>query len=265
MKRHQGERRGYDALIDTAEITIGDFTYFYRFAGEPRAGALPLVLIHGLGVSSDYWVRLIPWLAAWRPVYALDLPGFGLTEDPQGIFNTVELTRGVREWLGALGIDRTHILSHSQGAQIALELAVTAPGLVASLVLAGATIGERDPSLPRMALRLLRDVPREDRSLLPVASRGYLRAGVSRMLVTNHLLNHEDSVATIGRLQLPTLIVRGEHDPIVTPWSVEQLAGAAPHARTVTIPAAAHGLHWGAALPLARLVNTFLDEVEGTP
>ena len=44
---------------------------------------MPVVLVHGLGVSADYWVRNAPVIAAdgFR-VLAPDLPGFGGTKGP---------------------------------------------------------------------------------------------------------------------------------------------------------------------------------------
>lgn len=254
--------QGYDALVQTAEVDVDGHRYFYRYAGEERAGALPLVLIHGLGVSSAYWGRLFPWLADHRPVYALDLPGFGRTDDPDEILNSVQLAHATRRWMETVGLDCAHVLAHSQGAQVAIELADDCPHHVASLTLASPTLGERDPPMPWMAFRLLRDAPREDRSLLPVLTRAYIRSGLVPMVWTNHLLSHDDSVETLGRLHLPTFLVRGEHDPVVTARAIRLLAHAAPHAKCALISAAPHGFHWSHALKLARLVNDFLADLD---
>lgn len=254
--------RVYDAFVRTGEVTVNDHGIFYRTAGEERAGRLPLILIHGLGVSSAYWGRLLPWLADDRPVYALDLPGFGRSEDPAIVLNSIQLAYGVHAWQMALGLDRAHVLAHSQGAQVAAELADAWPDTVASLTLVGATLGERDPPLPRMALRLLRTAPREDRTLLPVVARAYLRSGLRLMVLTNLLMSHEDSVVTLGHLALPTLIVRGERDPVVTERAADVLTNAITEARRIIIPGAPHGVHWSHAFELSRIVNPFLAEVD---
>jgi 2-hydroxy-6-oxonona-2,4-dienedioate hydrolase len=247
---------------DGAWLTIAGLRYFYRAAGSDSLERRPVVLIHGLGVSSDYWARLMPILAARRKVHALDLPGFGRTEDPAAIWNGLELARAVAAWMDALGLRHAHVLAHSQGAQIAAELASARPELVASLVLVGATLGRRDPILLRLALRLLRDVPREDRTLLPVVGRAYFRAGLWRMICTSSVLNNEDSLATLSRLHLPIMVVRGVRDPVMTAWSMEQLVRAAPHARAVAVPRAPHGLHWSHPRTLGSHVNAFFAEVE---
>lgn len=59
-------------------IAHGAIRYHYRVGGDDARGT-PLVLVHGLGVSSAYWRRIQPLLADDRRVYALDLPGFGRT------------------------------------------------------------------------------------------------------------------------------------------------------------------------------------------
>jgi len=242
-------------------ITVKGLRVFYRTAGVKQPGTLPLVLIHGLGVSSDYWARLLPLLATRRRVYALDLPGFGRTEDPASIPTATGLARAVRDWTEALGLSRAHVFAHSQGAQVASELAAADPVLVASLILAGATRGERDPNLVVLALRLLRDIPREEFSLIRVACPAYLRAGLIRMLGTNHVLNHEDTILTLGRVQIPTLILRGARDPVVTSAAVAEMI-ATGCARAVTIPRAPHALHWSRPRDVARLTKTFVAMVE---
>jgi 2-hydroxy-6-oxonona-2,4-dienedioate hydrolase len=204
---------------------------------------------------------VLPLLSPRRRVYALDLPGFGRTEDPASTPTVAELAHVVWDWTTELGLSRVHIFAHSQGAQVASELADTQPALAASLILAGATRGERDPNLGVLALRLLRDMPREELSLLLVASRAYLRAGLIRMIGTNHVLNHEDTILTLERVQIPTLILRGDRDPVVTPAAVAEMV-AASCARAVTIPRAPHALHWSRPREVARVTNTFLTMVE---
>jgi len=104
-------------------------------------------------------------------------------------------------------------------------------------------------------------VPREEFGLLRVASRAYLRAGLLRVIGTNHVLHHEDTILTLERVQIPTLILRGARDPVVTPAAVAEMV-ATGCARAVTIPRAPHALHWSYPRAVARVTNTFLAMVE---
>ena len=47
--------------------------------GDPQAGSLPVVMVHGLGGSHLNWVRVAPALAERTRVLTVDLPGFGLS------------------------------------------------------------------------------------------------------------------------------------------------------------------------------------------
>ena len=67
---------------------------------------------------------------------------------------------------------------------------------------------------------------------------------------------------TLAHLHIPTLLVRGERDPVVTARAIELLAHAAPHAKCAVIGAAPHGFHWSHAFELARLVNDFLADLD---
>ena len=81
------------------------------------------------------------------------------------------------------------------------------------------------------------------------------------MIGTNHVLNHEDTVLTLTRVQIPTLILRGERDPVVTPAAVREMV-ATGSARAVTVPHAPHALHWSRPRDVARLTNTFITMAE---
>ena len=56
--------------------------HWVNFGGpeDPNDTTPPIVLVHGLGGSHLNWVRVAPTLAKHTRVYAVDLPGFGLTQ-----------------------------------------------------------------------------------------------------------------------------------------------------------------------------------------
>ncbi|MDT4982530.1 MAG: hypothetical protein QOF95_20 [Pseudonocardiales bacterium] len=108
--------------------------------GGPAEGS-PIVLVHGLGGSHLNWVRVAPALAERGRVYALDLPGFGLstagrrTASVQA--NAAILNRFVREIAGAPAV----LVGNSMGGMVSLLATDAQPDSVAGLVLV-------DPSLP---------------------------------------------------------------------------------------------------------------------
>lgn len=241
-------------------VTSGATRYWYHIAGDGLMDALPLVLVHGLGVSSAYWAHLQPLLAARRPVYAPDLPGFGRTTRPRSLLNTVALARSLADWMDTIALAQVHLLGHSLGGPVAAEFTAQSPERVSRLILVGATIGTRGARAPRQTFSLLRDSVRESPSLLPVILRDYFRAGIRRVIGTDLLADDDDTIATVARLTVPMLVVRGERDVVVPLRETRQLLRAAPHASFVQIERAAHAVHWNQPAALAAVVNAFLDE-----
>lgn len=96
-----------------------------------------VVLIHGAGMDATVWQLQTRFLAhrGYRPV-AIDLPGHGRTSgEPR------QTVAAMGDWVAAFidvaGLAPAHIVGHSMGTFIALEVAAKRPDLVRSLVLLG--------------------------------------------------------------------------------------------------------------------------------
>ncbi len=129
-------------------------THWYYVPG--RSGSdpeLPLVLIHGIADSALTWAFTMRGLARIGPVYALDLPGFGLSGFPPGrryttiAEHTQVIAALLREEIGHPAL----LVGNSMGGWISLRLAQTQPALVRGLVLldpGGALLNGRDSWQP---------------------------------------------------------------------------------------------------------------------
>jgi len=104
------------------EFEAGGVRSFVREQGDGE----PVVLMHGIPVSSFLYRKVLPLLAerALRGV-AFDLPGLGLAEKRADFDYT---WTGLGRWTGAavdaLGIERCHLVLHDIGGPIALEWAL---------------------------------------------------------------------------------------------------------------------------------------------
>ena len=239
-------------------MTVDGLRVHVRVWPGPPAGGLPLALIHGLGMSSRYMVRLARLLCAGRPVYAPDIPGFGRSETPRRAFDVPGQAALLAAWMRVLGLDRAAFLGHSLGSQVVVELASRHPELVERLVLAAPTIDDRERSVTREILRLLRDAPREPLSLFPLVAADYLRAEPTRVLRTLRYALADRLEEKLPALGMPALVVRGGRDPVVSePWA-EKVCRLLPHGRLAVIPAAAHALQVSHPGELAALLTPFL-------
>lgn len=97
--------------------------------------ATPLVLVHGFGGDMNNWLFNQPALAEGRAVYALDLPGHGISGKDVGAGDLVSLTSAVGGFMDAAGIGAAHLAGHSLGGAVVAELALTQPERAASLTL----------------------------------------------------------------------------------------------------------------------------------
>ncbi len=109
----------------------------YRRAGKAAGGSetAPIVLVHGFGGDLNTWLFNQTELAETHAVYALDLPGHGRSGKDVGAGDLATLSGALGAFLDALGIGRAHLVGHSLGGAVALELALGRPEAVASLTL----------------------------------------------------------------------------------------------------------------------------------
>lgn len=96
---------------------------------------VPFVLIHGLGGDRHSWRPVIEGLTARRDVVVVELPGFGASTPlpPEVEPSPVALAAAVLRRLDEAGVSRAHVVGHSLGGWVALELADLVPSRVASV------------------------------------------------------------------------------------------------------------------------------------
>jgi pimeloyl-ACP methyl ester carboxylesterase len=215
-----------------------------------------VVLVHGLAVSSRYFVPLAERLVRSRLVLAPDLPGYGRSATPKRALGVEALAGALLEWLDLAGLETPTVVANSFGCQIAVELAVTAPDRIARLVLVGPAMDPAARTLVAQTWRVARDVVLEPPALTLIELRDYVRMGPRRILTTARAALAYPMAEKLPLVCQPTLIVRGARDPIVSqPW-VERMTALLPAGR-IAIIAGPHAAHWGAADAVARLVEEF--------
>jgi pimeloyl-ACP methyl ester carboxylesterase len=95
----------------------------------------PLLFIHGLGGIWQNWLLNIPAFMGTHRCVALDLPGFGQSDMPEGEISIHGFARTVDKLCDRLDIDNPVVIGNSMGGFTGAELAVSFPTRVAKLVL----------------------------------------------------------------------------------------------------------------------------------
>jgi len=102
-------------------LIVGDYKWHFQLIGS---GKPTILLIHGTGASTHSWSPLIHELKDRFQILAIDLPGHGFSNVPRFGRSTLDaITYGVSLLLEKLDKSPSHIVGHSAGAAIAIQLA----------------------------------------------------------------------------------------------------------------------------------------------
>lgn len=112
-------------------VKVGETNTRYWVLGQGG----PLLLIHGLGASCDYWRYNIRALSQGYRVYAFDLPGFGRSDKRIDDYSLHFAGEFVAAFLDTQGVDRASLVGNSLGGAVSLQFAVEHPHRLEKLVL----------------------------------------------------------------------------------------------------------------------------------
>lgn len=258
-------------------VRVGEQLVHVEQAGEGE----PVVLLHGFGASTYSWRKVMPALAASHRVVAIDLNGFGYTQRPASRASYTREAQGklVLATMDALGIGRAHICGHSYGGGITLYLASRHPERFRSMVLvdSSAPTYSDDRRSRAAALRPLDAFLVRTLILRPNQVRkGLLRSYHDDSLVTPELVQaYFDRLAIEGvsfafygltapappgepvelkKIAVPTLVVWGAHDVVISPEVGRRATARIPHAEFVLFANSGH-------IPMEEEPETFLATV----
>jgi 2-hydroxy-6-oxonona-2,4-dienedioate hydrolase len=239
--------------------SAGRFRMHARVADSAPPGSPRVVLVHGLGVSSRYMIPTIRSLAHDCHVFAPDLPGYGRSAGPRDALDIPLLADALDAWLEAAHIGAPDVLlGNSMGCQILVDLAVRRPARVRRLVLVGPTMDAAARTAWQQFARLALDSVREAPSQPFLVAYDYAVFGFRRFRQTFYNALSDRVEDKLPRVLSPTLVVRGERDPIAPQRWVEEIVRRLPSGRLAVVPGAAHTVNYMAPDALAELVRAFL-------
>jgi 2-hydroxy-6-oxonona-2,4-dienedioate hydrolase len=246
------------ALVSTWTV-VGGRRMHARAAGPPiTPGRRPIVCVHGLLVSSRSMRPSTRRLARSRRTVAVDLPGFGQSDDPPAPLDLPGLADALAAWMAAAGLAPAVLLGNSFGCQVIAEAAARHPGCLERAVLIGPTVDPHHRGVVQQVARLLLDGTREPLPYLPVVARDCIDGGLGLLLRTARHALRDRIERKLPLIRVPTLVVRGGRDPLVPQRWAEEATRLLPDGRLVVIPGAGHAVNYNAPDDLARAVHAFL-------
>jgi pimeloyl-ACP methyl ester carboxylesterase len=178
-------------------VTIHGYRRAYVKAGSGPA----LLLIHGIGDSSDTWRPVVEQLAEHYTVIAPDLLGHGRSEKPRADYSVAGFANGMRDLLSVLEVGRVTVVGHSLGGGVAAQFAYQFPDRCERLVLVGSGgVGRTVSPLLRVAAVPGVEVVMPLLGFPPVRFASRLGAGLLRLFDTALGRDAEEILAVFDAL-----------------------------------------------------------------
>lgn len=106
---------------------------YYCFNGQ---GKQTIIFLHGWKSESKIWQNVAERLGEETgKIYALDLPGFGLSPLPSKAFTVSDYVDIVEKFIAKLELKNVILVGHSFGGRVAIKLAAKKPDYLSKLVL----------------------------------------------------------------------------------------------------------------------------------
>ncbi len=252
-----------------------------------------LLLIHGIGDSSETWRDLIPLLARDHTVIAPDLLGHGCSDKPRADYSVAGYANAMRDLLSVLGVEQATVVGHSLGGGVAMQFAYQYPDRCERLVLVSSGGVSRDVHpllrlastpgaelvLPMLRLRAARLLGRGAFSLLGAlgtdigldaadmvrvfealpdvtARRAFVRTLRAVVDLRGQVITMLDRCyLTRG---MPTLLIWGRHDAIIPHTHAALAHSAMPGSRLETFEGAGHFPHHANPTRFLHVLYDFL-------
>jgi len=243
-----------------------------------------IIFIHGAQHDHDCWMLQSGWFTQRGcRVLALDLPGHG-----KGAGDALPSIEAQAAWVAGLfdteeGITQAHVVGHSMGSLVALELADRVPQRVRSATLVG-------PALPMPVSPALLEMACKDEQKamdminfwsFSVAGRlghnglpGLWMPGINKRIMERQRAGvmyadfsacnaYQRSMESLADINVPMLIIAGAQDKMTSPKVARTIAETLPQARIEVLPGCAHAMMTERPGEVLGALKKFIGEIEG--
>jgi pimeloyl-ACP methyl ester carboxylesterase len=252
--------------VSHEDVQAGDVRLHVAQAGS----GTPLVLLHGWPQNWWLWRKVIPGLAERHRVICPDFRGYGWSEAPPSGYEKERWAEDILVLMDAMGIGEFGVIGHDWGGVVGFRLCLRSPDRITRYLalgtghpymafnlgtllnawrisyqfviaspIAGAFLMER---IVRMigARESVWDAEDTEVFASQFSEPARANAGVLtyRTFLTKELARN--ARASRETLRTPTLMLQGEHDPVVRPSMLAGYEEHAPHMRAEVLPGVGH-------------------------
>lgn len=244
------------------------------------AGSPALIFLHYWGGSSRTWRHVIDALAPEFRTVAIDQRGWGNSNAPASGHALADMADDAQAVIATLDLERYILVGHSMGGKVSQLIASRHPRGLMGLVL----VAPAPPSPMQLPLEVRQQM------VGAYASRASIMATIAQVLAPDGLepedletviadslagtlaareawpllTSQEDISAEVAEIDVPVIVISGEHDRIDPPDVLRrELLSRIPHAQLCLLPNAGHLLPLEAPDHVADLIRALALSMAG--
>lgn len=256
------------------QVTIKGLRLNYRFAGTP--GGRPVIIMHGWGCRAETMALFEDCITSTYPecaVYNLDLPGFGMSEEPDKVYGIEDYTDTIERFADSIGLDAPVLIGHSFGGRIAILY--SSRRHVSGVILVDAA-GVK----PRRKLKYYIKVYsfKAAKKIAPLifgkakgaeiierrrgksGSADYAAASPMMRAILSKVVN-EDLRHAMPAIKAPTLLIWGENDTATPLSDARIMESLIPDAGLVSFPGCGHFSFLDNPVQTRAVVSSFINSL----
>jgi pimeloyl-ACP methyl ester carboxylesterase len=198
-------------------VMIYGYKISYLTAGDEKSP--PLIFLHGVFASSALYRRFLNILSKKFRVYAVDVPGFGMSSMPRNILIINDFTDIICKFIKTLNIKKPIIMGHSAGGLITIDIALNHKEIPKKIVFINAAGLKLKYNFRELYLDLILKAHlnqlwryhlwREAGIIVSDFIRGALTPAYWKILKHDSFVNYEGE---FKKIKIPTLLLWGKKD-----------------------------------------------------
>ncbi|MFC2035780.1 alpha/beta fold hydrolase [Chloroflexota bacterium] len=273
-------------------VTVNGLNTRYLVSGTGPV----IILVHGLGEFLENWLFNLSALSKHFTVYAMDLPGHGLSDESKHGYTIGLNAEFVVNFMAKMGISHASIIGHSMGGPICLNLATDSPTKVDKLILVSTgglsdkvPLSYRLATIPLLGSILLgpslfvnkttirtgmkrqfyepKSIPKE---WVNAAYKHLKRPNRNKIMVNiiknctrlDSIRPEADITSKLPLVEQPTLIIHGLHDKVIPVEHAYKVSNLIPNVRLEIFDRCGHNPQVEKPSEFNELVLTFLRSNE---
>ena len=222
---------------------------------DPSGKFPPFLMLHGWNRNCDDLLPLAELLSPYMEVHALDLPGFGSSDLPDGDWDTQQYAARIVQYMDDHSLDCVNLFGHSFGGRVSLRISSAYPERVHKLVLAGShgLKRKRGPwdqirvkAIPKLGktVKLIDKITGsklfQNKFIPKFGSKDYQAAGALRGTLVKTVI--EDQTDETRKVKAPALLLWGEKDTETPLEMGQRFSRLIPNAKLISLPQEGHDL-----------------------